>query len=108
MSYKKRKELQRLVGKRETGMATIVKMQASVTVRGGGDHEGDTDTVMTRDQFVHTDAKASLGWCLGVHMSHMAEKILTTPGEMEEFKNAICSCLDETLQTIRDDLSNIE
>lgn len=105
---KVRKEFERLTERNEFSMATVVNMQMSLRVIGGGEHVGDIETQTSTSQFVWTPAKAELGGCLGGRALDMARELLSHPDELVAFKNGVVNSLEEYLYSLRSALEKID
>jgi hypothetical protein len=105
---KKRKELEHAVNQNDFAMASVVKMKMSINSLFGGDYVGDCDAAVAREQFVHTSAKADLGWCLGVHVVAMVARVLKSPEKLQSFKNSVMNFVDEELDEYRDEIEKID
>lgn len=92
----------------EYPMHSVVRFRLDVHNRCGGDYAGDEDKYSFDEQFVWTSAKAELGWCMGVNITHTLAKFFDDPKELEEFKQAVISCVEEQLDETRDSLDAIE
>lgn len=108
MQREKREELEQLTDRNDLSMATVVKMKMSIDTIGGGDHVGDSAHITAREQFIHTSAKTSLGYCLGSHAVHLCRGVLDTPERLEEFKDGVINCIEEELYTIRTELEKLD
>jgi hypothetical protein len=89
-------------------MAKIVRTRCSIKTVGGGDHMGDVENINVDEQFVWTQAKAELGWCLGHRFTRLAQKVLDDPEELVEFKRGVISCVDELLEDLKQQLEKTE
>jgi hypothetical protein len=98
-----------LLERSQHSMATLVKMRLQFETVGGGDYVGDADGNNMLEQFVWRHGeKADLGWCVGVHMCHMAVQAFQNPKELLQFLAAIQDGVEEHLEYLRDKLDEID
>jgi transcription elongation factor Elf1 len=97
-----------LIARSNYDMATIVKMDMSIKTVGGGDYVGDVEKNSVSDHFVWTTAKASLGWCIGVRISMMAQKLFGNIEDYKDFCDAVLDGFTTHLDETRDKLDELE
>jgi len=90
------------------GMASIVNLHIDIKTVGGGDYMGDVEKRKSQMQFVHTSAKASLGWCIGCRVSDMMLQLFTDPEEFVDFFKGVKSNINDYLSSTLETLEKIE